>query len=152
MSITFDPNGHLVSYDIVSIDTYQLEEYFIFNEHRLNIYRSFKKFIHSVKALGLSEFDIWIDGSFATLKTRPNDIDVVCFVNHYTYDSHYKALGSLRIAFPQVDAYFVKLYPLGHLNYNFSKFNELDWYHLLTKDRKRRSKGILKMKISKDDK
>jgi hypothetical protein len=47
------------------------------------------------------------------------------------------------------DAYFVKMYAAEHPKHNFSKFDELDWYHFLTKDRKRRPKGIVKIQLLK---
>jgi hypothetical protein len=151
MSLTFDSNGYLFPYDSVSITNQQLEEYFIFNEHRLNIYFSFKQLIHALKDLGLTEFEIWIDGSFATLKTRPNDIDIICFINYQWYDIHVKTLSSFRNTFLHVDVYFVKMYPPEHTKHNLSKFDELDWHHFLTKDRKRKPKGLLKMQIIKED-
>jgi hypothetical protein len=37
-------------------------------------------FIAYLQNLGLASFEMWIDGSFTTMKPDPMDIDVVCFV------------------------------------------------------------------------
>jgi hypothetical protein len=97
MPLQFDANGHLFPYNTIDITVEEVEEYFVFNEHRLGLYLSLKQFIRAVKKLG--------------------------------------------------DAYFVKMYVAEHPKHNFSKFDELDWYHFLTKDRKRRPKGIVKIQL-----
>lgn len=79
----------------------EMEEYFVFNEHRLGLYLSLKQFIRAVKEVGIVYFDLWIDGSFVTLKTRPNDIDVVCFIDSQWYDQYLPALTLLRRTFPR---------------------------------------------------
>lgn len=147
MPIQFDANGHLFPYDILGITMQELEENFIFNEHRLSLYLSLKQFIRAIKDLGINHFEMWIDGSFITLKTRPNDIDVICFIDNQRYDQHLNTLSSLRRTFLPIDAYFVKMYAVEHPKHNFSKFDELDWYHFLTKDRKRRPKGLVKIQF-----
>jgi hypothetical protein len=147
MPLQFDANGHLFPYDTISITMEELEEYFVFNEHRLGLYLSLKQFIRAVKEVGIVHFDMWIDGSFVTLKTRPNDIDAVCFIDSRRYDQHLPALTLLRRTFSPIDAYFVKMYGAEHPKHNFSKFDELDWCHFLTKDRKRRPKGIVKIQL-----
>jgi hypothetical protein len=37
-------------------------------------------FIAHLQNLGLTSFEMWIDGSFTTVKPNPTDIDVVCFM------------------------------------------------------------------------
>lgn len=37
-------------------------------------------FIAYLQNLGLTSFEMWIDGSFTTVKPNPTDIDVVCFI------------------------------------------------------------------------
>lgn len=37
-------------------------------------------FIGYLQNLGLTSFEIWIDGSFTTVKPNPTDVDVVCFL------------------------------------------------------------------------
>ncbi len=147
MPLQFDANGHLLPYDTISITMEEMEEYFVFNEHRLGLYLSLKQFIRAVKEVGIDRFEMWIDGSFATLKTRPNDLDVICFIDSHLYEQHLSALTLLRHTFSLIDAYFVKMYAVEHPKHNFSKFDELDWYHFLTKDRKRRPKGIVKIQL-----
>ncbi|MFH1818552.1 MAG: hypothetical protein ABIK08_02315 [Pseudomonadota bacterium] len=37
-------------------------------------------FIGYMQNLGLTSFEMWIDGSFTTVKPNPTDVDVVCFI------------------------------------------------------------------------
>jgi hypothetical protein len=48
---------------------------------RSNILRKFKHWIKGVKRLNV-HCEIWIDGSFATQKVDPQDIDVVIFIRN----------------------------------------------------------------------
>lgn len=48
--------------------------------HRAKILRVFKHWIKDVKKLNV-KCEIWIDGSFATEKVDPRDIDVVLFIS-----------------------------------------------------------------------
>ncbi|KAF0247375.1 MAG: hypothetical protein FD167_3225, partial [bacterium] len=47
---------------------------------RENILRKFKNWIQRVKKLNV-KCEIWIDGSFATKKVNPRDIDIVVFIS-----------------------------------------------------------------------
>ncbi len=47
---------------------------------RENILRKFKNWVQRVKKLNV-KCEIWIDGSFATEKIDPQDIDIVIFIN-----------------------------------------------------------------------
>jgi hypothetical protein len=47
---------------------------------RINILRKFKHWVKKVKQLNV-RCEIWVDGSFATEKIDPQDIDIVLFIN-----------------------------------------------------------------------
>lgn len=147
MSLQFDSNGHLLPHDTVEVTMEEVERSLVFNEHRLNLYFSLKQFLNEVKELGIVKFELWIDGSFATLKNRPNDIDVICFIDSDWYEHHFLSLSELRKKFLTIDAYFVKMYAINHPQYHFSQLDVLDWYHFLIRDRKRRAKGIVKIQV-----
>lgn len=63
----------------------KLKENFLFpfptSSTRANILRKFKHWVKRVKRLNVS-CEIWVDGSFATQKVDPQDIDVVLFINN----------------------------------------------------------------------
>lgn len=64
------------------IDELMLEEIFAFpfspSVHRDDLVRKLRRFIGFVKTIGVP-CEIWIDGSFATQKPYPNDIDIALF-------------------------------------------------------------------------
>lgn len=51
------------------------------NAKRRELCRMFMEWLQAIKEIGIS-FELWIDGSFATHKPEPDDIDIVCIVNN----------------------------------------------------------------------
>ncbi|MCE7066277.1 DUF6932 family protein [Dyadobacter sp. CY326] len=145
--LDFDENGYLTPYDIIDIDWLHLEETFVFSSVRTTIFIQFKKLVAELTAIGGKKFDIWIDGSFASTKTSPNDMDLVCFVDEADYDRYQKELVAMRKNFSLLDIYFVKVYPQEHSSYFLTNFDKLDWLHFFSRDRQNRKKGILKIRI-----
>lgn len=82
-----------------------------------------------------------------------NDGELIKFVgknkNHYMleFDRHGFLIpyGVIPCEIQAVEEYFMQMYPAAHPKHLFSKFDELDWLHFLTKDHKRSPKGILKL-------
>lgn len=69
-----------------------------------------------------SNFIQWIDGSFATSKEYPNDIDFVTFINHEVFEAKEKLIHeNFRLEGAKkkygVDAYTVRQYYEGHSKY-----------------------------------
>lgn len=62
----------------------ELENHFLsgFTESgtRAELIDNLKQFLAALSALGI-EFEVWLDGSFTTLKMDPNDIDLVAFAS-----------------------------------------------------------------------
>lgn len=52
---------------------------------RAKLIKGFKQYLAALKSIGV-KFEIWIDGSFATEKENPNDIDLVVFGSHAEID------------------------------------------------------------------
>lgn len=147
VDINFDENGYLIPYDINEIDWHHLEEQFVFSNKRAIIFIAFKKLISELSVIGIKKFDVWVDGSFASMKTNPSDMDLVCFINNTEYQENETHLAALRKASSMLDIYFVKVYPEDHPSYFLTNFDKLDWLHFFSKDRQNRKKGILKMSI-----
>lgn len=49
---------------------------------RQTLITGLKKFIKSLRSYGV-DFELWIDGSFTTVKIDPNDIDIVIFFSEH---------------------------------------------------------------------
>lgn len=80
------PANELVDVEIDSIDR-------VFVDNRLDspvrrrLTSQLRLFIGYLESLGLSSYEIWIDGSFSTYDPNPVDIDVVCFISKKTASS-----------------------------------------------------------------
>lgn len=90
-------------------------------------------------------FTVWIDGSFVTSKANPNDIDVVIFVDHVTYDAVETKLDvfKYRRLFLGIDCYIERLYPIDHVHYIRYQSDLAYWNSLFTRNRKKQHKGYI---------
>lgn len=147
-SHTFDDNGYLVPNEVTDLDWIAFEELFIFNRQRAELAIQLREFISRVSGWQVERLQIWIDGSFATLKPHPNDIDLICFVGAQFYESNLSNLHSIKQDFPKLDLYFIKNYPTDHPKYFLTNFDKLDWLYFLTRDRQNRRKGIVNLLLS----
>lgn len=75
----------------------------------------------------------WINGSFISTRVNPNDIDVVNLLDYRLVERYEKQLKSFINSQSRekygVDAYIVKLYPIGHEKYIRTKSDLLYWEH-----------------------
>lgn len=125
-----------------------LLESFAWNEHRRLLLVELNFFISEVKELLSADTKIWLDGSFVTNKVLPNDIDLVLFVNTSAYQENYNIFKQIRSKYLNIDAYFVEIFPEGHKKYQHGELDKLEFLHLFSKDRKRRNKGFIELKIN----
>jgi hypothetical protein len=72
----------LLAPGIHNIEVEELDNHFLScfagSSTRPKLIAGFKKYVEALKAVGI-KFEVWIDGSFATEKSDPNDIDMVIF-------------------------------------------------------------------------
>lgn len=144
----FDDNDYLVPDELTNIAWSYFEQIFIFNHQRAELAMQLKEFISRVTRWKTDRLQIWVDGSFATLKPHPEDIDLVCFVDSVFYESNQAGLNSIKRDFPKLDIYFIKDYPTEHPKYFLTSFDKLDWLYFLTRDRQNRRKGIVNLLLS----
>ena len=147
--IQFDKQGYITPAEIIEIDFDIFEKTFTFNEHRQLIFQEYLIFLNELKALNIGSFYQWINGSFTTLKSNPNDIDVVTFVHFEEYKQNEQKLYELKNHFKsrKIDSYFVAVYPKEHMDYSLFLNYDYDFCHKFTRDFKREIR--LKTKIKK---
>ena len=74
----------------VDIDEDDIDSVFINGNdtpQRRTLASGLRLFLAYLRSLGLKSYEIWIDGSFATRKPNPNDVDMVCFIPKKTIES-----------------------------------------------------------------
>jgi len=123
-----------------------VEAVFVFNEHRELLFNHLKLFLDEVSSLGCDPLVIWLDGSFATRKNHPNDIDLVLFVDYQTFDMLEGHLWELKKSHKkEIDAYFVSVYPEAHDLHRLTKSDRIYWLNQFSDDRLGRKKGIIQI-------
>lgn len=145
----FNQFGNLTPSNIPIFCTFDnLFESLAWNEYRRLLLVELQSFISDVKDLLSADTKIWVDGSFVTNKIFPNDIDLVLFVNTSVYQENYNIFKQIRSKYSNIDAYFVEVFPEDHKKYQHGELDKLEFLHLFSKDRKRRNKGFIELKIN----
>lgn len=121
----------------------EIEEHFCFNEYRWKLFRRAVPAIRNLIAAGVT--DIYLDGSFAESKPRPNDIDG-CWVPYPHMVS--AKIDPVLLDFRNQRAAMKKKYSV-----DFFLANVLEggtgkpFLEFFQKDRDGKPKGILKVKL-----
>ena len=145
----FNQFGNLIPSNTPIICTFDnLFGSFAWNEYRRLLLVELQSFISDVKDLLSADTKIWVDGSFVSNKILPNDIDLALFVNTVVYQENYILFKQIRSKYSNIDAYFVEVFPEGHKKHQHGELDKLEFLHLFSKDRKRRNKGLIELKIN----
>ncbi len=145
--ITFDSKGNLQAGEPIDINLGEFEQHFVFNLHRRQQFEQYLLYLEALKTIVSIPFEQWVDGSFATLKEKPNDIDVVTFVPFEVYVSEEKRLAAFKRTFyPILDLYHVCDYEKNHSNFVYSQSDRIEWLHLFSRIRGQKlNKGFIKI-------
>jgi hypothetical protein len=137
--IEFNDKGYIIPANVVETDMDTFKRFFLFNEHRQGIFKEYLVFLEAIQALNINPFYQWINGSFTTLKPKPNDLDVVTFIDFKHYKLHEDTLYSLKQTFRNryIDSYFVAVYPEDHIDHSLFKNYDYDFWHKFTRDFKK---------------
>ncbi len=127
LNMQFDENGYLQPYKITEIDIYTFEKIFVFNDDRRRLFDEYLNYIILLKQFELGNFFQWIDGSFISTKSKPNDIDIVTFIDHEKHEKYFKEITNLQKQFTGLDTYFVKVFPENHLSEFVYKLDRTEW-------------------------
>ena len=123
----FDENGYLQPYKVTEIDIITFEKIFVWNEDRKKLFDEYLNYIIFLKEFELGNFFQWIDGSFVSKKVKPNDIDIVTFIDYEKYDFYFKEITKLQKQFKGLDTYFVKVFPDNHPSEFIYKLDKTEW-------------------------
>ncbi|MFN0213346.1 MAG: DUF6932 family protein [Saprospiraceae bacterium] len=161
MKIHFDIRGHLQPEGLIEISFSAFEEMFVArfeeSDSRKSIFNNYLRYTNDLRdTIGVG-FIQWIDGSFATNKKNPRDIDFVTFIDCDVYEKHVqdidnrfskRAVGNF---YENLDAYTICEYPKGHEFYaiflaDLAYWNEWFSSTRLNRLKKRFSKGFIQLK------
>ena len=109
-----------------------------------------------MRAILASSFSVWLNGSFATQKANPNDLDCVIFVDFEVYEANEIVLAQFKnLAFKKkqkLDVYFVKTYPNNHKFAFVYELNRQEWLFTFSRTNPNKTKstylkGFLELKF-----
>lgn len=152
----FNSKGYLEPYEAIATDLADAKEFLVWNEARNEIWGNFEAFVSELQSILQSSFTLWLNGSFATQKEKPNDLDLVVFVDFSVYAAHEKALAKFRtLAYrksQKLDVYFVKVFPEMH-EYRFVyELDKKEWLFAFSRTNPNKTKstylkGFLELKF-----
>jgi hypothetical protein len=145
MKFNFDLNGYLHPYQIIETDIQIFEVTFVTNERRFMLFSVLQNYAAELKATLNSPFRMWIDGSFVTQKTMPNDIDLVTFVNAPNYFHNENVLWTLLNKYHQLDAHYSIIYPFNHRLRHTTDWDMENYKDLFLSDREKIKKGLIQL-------
>lgn len=145
MDLQFDSKGYLTPYHIHSIDKETLQDIFVTNVGRKEIYLCYLQVIESLINIVGGGFYVWVNGSFISLKENPNDIDMVVFIDYSLCEKYEKELNDVRKMNVLIDLYRVKVYPQSHKYHFRTEFDKQEWEFLFSTDRKKNAKGFVQI-------
>ena len=118
--------------------------------HRRRLVSQLRLFIAYLKSLGLSSFEMWINGSFSTVNPDPMDVDVVCFLPHDQLmaitDEHWAVLAGL--ASREGRAHIREKWSVDYYHCSFNSLEDRNyWKDIYSKDEYGTRKGIGRIKL-----
>lgn len=134
--MTFDENGYLIPYELTPSDLSTIEavfvDPFINSLTRRNVFDAFTSYLTELKSALNAPLEVWVNGSFISLKDNPNDIDFVIFVSKQVATVNSDIIYQFRQRrFSEeslTDGYFVETVPLSHADYNLYQYDRQDWH------------------------
>lgn len=156
--ITFDKDGNPQPAGIINYTFEEFETTFVANiensKRRPLIFENYQRYLSDFKEIITPKFKNWVNGSFTTLKSEPNDIDIVNIVD---YSNNLNQKEYLLNAFLTgggskdnylVDAYFVPVYPSDDPRYKFVTEIQIEyWSKWFGHDRNQKTKAIIEITI-----
>ena len=158
----FDEKGYLHPYTIIQTTVNKIKLHLVdpfpLSHTRSAIYDGYQLYIRDVRRYVNGNYWHWIDGSFATNKTNPNDIDLVNLIpfdafrneiskNAFTHNMLTKKDNGKCKNKYKVDGYFLPIYPPGHPRRIYSEHWMNYWKDFFSNDRSAvpQRKGILEV-------
>lgn len=156
---SFDTKGNFYPYEIVNIDINAFEAIFVkgfeISSTRQNLFHGYISYTTNLCETLKSELSQWINGSYTTNKTNPNDVDLVNFVNAQILDIHCDNLFPFLSQYDSkalyhVDGYAVPVYDSSDERYELTEFWHSYWRDWLGHDRNGNPKGIIEIDMNQE--
>lgn len=150
------PGSHPMS--LADIKTLCVDQ-FPLSTTRVSIFAGLESLIAILIQNGITA-EIWVDGSFLTKKTDPDDVDIVICASGEQYDNgtmevrellDYLASADLK---PEYHCHNFLVYEYNDENHplhEFGKQEKADWLQFFGTDRRNRVKGLAVVKVGESE-
>ncbi|MVM39176.1 hypothetical protein GO730_19200 [Spirosoma sp. HMF3257] len=123
------------------------------NVHRQRLFQEWKSYSDRLRTrVGQNRLTQWIDGSFVTNKSIPNDIDFVTFIPCHLYepceDGLIEFYSTVSLHDKGLDAYICPVYPIEHTSYQLTRQYKAVWQNRFKKNKySSGEKGFLELTL-----
>lgn len=156
--LSHDSNGNPIPYSFIPLDLtdihFNLVERIPESKTRGVIFNGYQNYCKDIHMVVKNEIEQWIDGSFTTTKTDPNDIDIVNCIHVKDLDSLKDRIfpfltdkGTPKLSY-HVDGYLLPLCDNGDPRYMYFYSKYVYWEKWFGRDRQNNKKGIVKTKVA----
>jgi hypothetical protein len=141
MSFSFNQRGFVKPYKKVESSVDELKHFFVEqypeSRTRQQIIDTYFTYVSEFKAIITPNFIHWLDGSFISKKTNPNDLDFACFVDYNIFKAKKSRIEALTKEFSpaRLDIYVRPFYPAGHVLNLVTLEDMAYWHELFTHSR-----------------
>ncbi len=147
----FDSNGYLLPNDEpVFADSTSVKYHFGSSSvQRWDLWNSVEKLLDILSSYLLPVKEVWLDGSFISRKTNPNDVDIVIFVSYSSFRNVRGTLDTLSTSFAHLDVKWIPvLEATDDLSSAINALERMKWFILFTSDRNGLPKGFISLKMN----
>jgi hypothetical protein len=143
----FAPGFHDIHFD--DLDRYFVEPFNDGKEHRAHLTGKLRAFLNEVSAIGMP-YEVWLDGSYATDKPLPGDVDlVVLFAENHLDGANQEQIEDLLYLFS--DTYHEEIKIRFHCDVYITTKENVEkrayWRGFFAFDRDEKPKGIPRLVI-----
>jgi hypothetical protein len=164
MNLQFDIRGNLQAPpDFIEMGWTDFKTYFVDNQPidstRKRIFEGFELFLNELEQLWQKPFILWINGSFCSQKSNPNDVDVLIEVEYGNNDAEIVVIQQMIRQFRierhlLVDCYVLVRYAATHPLHSWYQSDYVYWLNQwgFTQPNRRKQKfrkGIIRLNFEK---
>lgn len=154
--IAYDEHGNIFPYKVIKLTLDECVEHFIedFDNEPIRSHNWNNLLKYRTDFFNILKYDVtqWIDGSYTTSKQKPNDIDVVTFIDYLDFDITRITKFDMNLSrgYPKfkynIDGYVVVLFPQGHPHHRITIDRLNYWKKWFGHDRDKNPKAIIEIK------
>ncbi len=154
VEVGFDEFGNLIPYQVIALSWEDAEKLLATSAYKRTLWKQLLKYDSDLFEILQKNWTQWLGGSFLTTKDRPNDIDVVNFVEwSENLGKQERLLGDYFMAdnskeLYNIDAYFTVVYSPDDERFKSTLERTNYWLKWLGKDKNNGTKkGIVELII-----